>query len=192
MGDFVRPSRDLRGRQQCSSPARPIDRERRKFRQLAEPSSALRATLRRRAAISPLAYRTVRAGTVTSDNCSEAVAPSPISVPPSPTPTPSGPSDPRRVLSVDNRITNGPTAMREDATPVRLTTAPVRGCGARGCNIDGTERWSGSVYDAAICQPRVSGSPTGPTPTASTMRTPSFSAARCTTGFDSRPVHSAS
>ena len=55
------------------------------------------------------------------------------------------------VITVDNRVTNG-SGMREDTTPVRLTTKPWINCGSRGCNIVGTERSSGGTYDAAICQ----------------------------------------
>lgn len=57
----------------------------------------------------------------------------------------------RRVLVVDNRVTNG-MGMREDSTPARLTTKPWTFCTSRGCNIYGTERGSGGTYDAAICQ----------------------------------------
>ena len=55
------------------------------------------------------------------------------------------------VITVDNRVTNG-SGMREDTTPVRLTTKPWINCGSRACNIVGTERSSGGTYDAAICQ----------------------------------------
>jgi len=61
------------------------------------------------------------------------------------------PAPPRRVITVDNRVTNG-MGMREDSTPARLTTQPWTFCGSRGCNIYGTERSSGGTYDAAICQ----------------------------------------
>lgn len=57
----------------------------------------------------------------------------------------------RRLLVVDNRVTNG-LGMREDSTPVRLTTQPWTFCTSRGCNINGTERSSGGTYDAAVCQ----------------------------------------
>lgn len=67
--------------------------------------------------------------------------------------TPPPPRPPlRRVVTVDNRVTNGATQMREDPIPVRLTTKPWIRCGARGCNIAGTERRSGQSYDAAVCQ----------------------------------------
>lgn len=54
-------------------------------------------------------------------------------------------------IVVDNRVTNG-MGMREDPTPVRLQTKAWIFCGSRGCNINGTERGSGGVYDAAVCQ----------------------------------------
>jgi hypothetical protein len=75
-------------------------------------------------------------------NVSNAVAPAPA---PEPAPPP------RRVITVDNRVTNG-GGMREDTTPARLTTQPWIRCGSRGCNINGTERSSGGTYDAAVCQ----------------------------------------
>jgi hypothetical protein len=84
-------------------------------------------------------------------------SPAPVATPtpgpnPTPTPTPApAPPSPRRVLTVDNRVTNG-MGMREDTTPVRLTTQPWKNCSSRGCNISGTERWTGATYDAAVCQ----------------------------------------
>jgi hypothetical protein len=72
------------------------------------------------------------------------VRPVPVTPPPAPVPA-------RRVITVDDRVTNG-AAMREDATPVRLTTQARILCGTRGCNINGTERTSGGQYDAATCQ----------------------------------------
>lgn len=67
-------------------------------------------------------------------------------------PSPSSPPPPlRRIITVDNRVTNG-MGMREDSVPVRLTTQPWTHCTSRGCNINGTERWSGGTYDAAVCQ----------------------------------------
>jgi hypothetical protein len=71
-------------------------------------------------------------------------------VTPAPTPTPA-PAPTRRVITVDNRVTNA-GGMREDTTPARLTTQPWIRCGSRGCNINGTERSSGGTYDAAVCQ----------------------------------------
>lgn len=61
------------------------------------------------------------------------------------------PAPARRAITVDNRVTNG-MGMREDTTPVRLTTQPWVRCGSRGCNINGTEAGSGHVYNAAVCQ----------------------------------------
>jgi hypothetical protein len=49
-------------------------------------------------------------------------------------------------------VTNGALAMREDWTPVRLTTQPWTYCSRRGCNIAGTERWTGGVYHYAVCR----------------------------------------
>lgn len=55
------------------------------------------------------------------------------------------------VIDIDNRVTNG-VGMREDTTPARLTTQPWTHCTSRACNIYGTERSSGQVYEAAVCQ----------------------------------------
>jgi hypothetical protein len=76
------------------------------------------------------------------------VSPAPPAQPPGP---PAPPPPLRRVLTVDNRVTNG-MGMREDSVPVRLTTQPWTHCTSRGCNIYGTERGTGGTYDAAVCQ----------------------------------------
>ena len=70
---------------------------------------------------------------------------------PQPQPATGDPQPPRRVIVVDNRVTNG-MGMREDGTPARLTTQPWVFCSRRNCNINGTERGSGGTYDAAVCQ----------------------------------------
>jgi hypothetical protein len=72
-------------------------------------------------------------------------------VPVTPPPPPPAAAALRKVVTVDNRVTNG-GAMREDATPVHLQTEARILCGTRGCNIAGTERSSGGQYDAATCQ----------------------------------------
>jgi hypothetical protein len=79
------------------------------------------------------------------------VAPPPPPAQSAPTPQPPTPEPLRRVITVYNKLTNGPTQMREDPIPVRLTTKPWKNCGSRGCNINGTERSTGQTYDAAIC-----------------------------------------
>ncbi|MGK2936286.1 MAG: hypothetical protein ACSLFR_00545, partial [Solirubrobacteraceae bacterium] len=56
-----------------------------------------------------------------------------------------------RVVTIDNRVTNG-MGMREDTTPARLQTQPWIRCASRGCAIGGTERGTGGTYDAAVCQ----------------------------------------
>jgi hypothetical protein len=68
-----------------------------------------------------------------------------------PTPTPTTPAPVRKILTVDNRTTNG-MSMRQDGVPLRLTTQPRTFCTTNGCNINGTERMSGDTYDAAVCQ----------------------------------------
>jgi hypothetical protein len=84
------------------------------------------------------------------------VAPgAPEAPPPEPEPElepgPPPPKPLRKVITVYNMVTNGPTQMREDPVPARLTTKPWKFCGSRGCNINGTERVTGQKYDAAIC-----------------------------------------
>ncbi|WP_217924427.1 S1 family peptidase [Miltoncostaea oceani] len=81
------------------------------------------------------------------------VAPAPVAPAPGPAPVAPPPvaAPARRAITVDNRVTNG-MGMREDTTPVRLTTQPWVRCGSRGCNINGTEAGSGHVYNAAVCQ----------------------------------------
>ena len=59
---------------------------------------------------------------------------------------------PLEELRVYNMVTNGPTQMREDPVPVRLTTQPWKSCSRRGCNINGTERGTGGVYHHAVCR----------------------------------------
>ena len=65
--------------------------------------------------------------------------------------TPTPPPPVTKVITVDNRVTNG-MSMREDPTPARLTTQPWTFCTSRGCNIYGTERTTGQTYDKAVCQ----------------------------------------
>lgn len=58
---------------------------------------------------------------------------------------------PSYVLTVDNRVTNGPTAMRED-TPAYLSTVTRNYCKRDGCAIPNTDRPSGGTYANAVCQ----------------------------------------
>lgn len=75
----------------------------------------------------------------------------PVPADPLTPPPPAPPAPARKVITVDNRVTNG-MSMSQDAIPLRLTTQPWIFCGTRGCNINGTERTSGQTYDAAVCQ----------------------------------------
>jgi Peptidase family M23 len=88
--------------------------------------------------------------TPSTDPPPSAPTPPPSSPAPSPAPGP-GPAPTRRVITVDNRVTNG-MGMREDPTPARLNTRPWVRCSTRGCAIGGTERGTGGTYDAAVCQ----------------------------------------
>jgi hypothetical protein len=68
------------------------------------------------------------------------------------TPAPPPPPPPvGKVITVDNRVTNG-MAMSQDAIPLRLTTRAETYCGRNGCNINGTERTTGQTYESAVCQ----------------------------------------
>lgn len=58
---------------------------------------------------------------------------------------------PRERITLFNKVTNGPTQIREDAYPVRLLSQPWTYCTSRGCNIYGTERWTDGTYDHAVC-----------------------------------------
>lgn len=69
------------------------------------------------------------------------------------TPTPPPPPPVGKVITVDNRVTNG-MAMAQDGIPLRLTTRAEIHCGTKGCNINGTERTSGQTYESAVCQTR--------------------------------------
>lgn len=64
---------------------------------------------------------------------------------------PPAPPPIRKVLTVDNRATNG-MEMTQDDVPLRLTTEKRTFCTTNRCNIDGTERTTGQTYDAAVCQ----------------------------------------
>ncbi|MGN6557138.1 MAG: hypothetical protein ACTHLH_03900 [Solirubrobacterales bacterium] len=67
-------------------------------------------------------------------------------------PDPRHEASPGKVLHVYNRVTSGPRKMREDKTPVYLSTKPVIFCSDRNCRIPETNRQSGDTYDAAVCQ----------------------------------------
>jgi hypothetical protein len=72
---------------------------------------------------------------------------SPAPAPPSPAPAP-GPSNPASVrLTVDNRVTNGSTQMRED-TAAYLSTVTRNYCKRDGCMLGGTEVGSGAGLTA--------------------------------------------
>lgn len=61
------------------------------------------------------------------------------------------PPPPSRTIVVDNRVTNGPTAMREDDVPAYLSTQTRPTCRLNGCMIDGTMVSSGASL-LATCQ----------------------------------------
>jgi hypothetical protein len=54
-------------------------------------------------------------------------------------------------ITVDNRVTNGATDMRQDDVPGYLSIATRPACRLNGCKVDGTEMSSGATVTAA-CQ----------------------------------------
>lgn len=61
------------------------------------------------------------------------------------------PPNPEVTLLVHNKVTNGPTAMRED-TPAYLSTVAQNSCRSNGCAVGGTDRNTGGTYAPAVCQ----------------------------------------
>jgi murein DD-endopeptidase MepM/ murein hydrolase activator NlpD len=70
---------------------------------------------------------------------------------PVPTPQPPPPPPTKDALKVHNKVTNGPTEMREDS-PAYLSTVPRTFCKRDGCAIDGTDRSTGGTYHPVVCQ----------------------------------------
>jgi len=87
----------------------------------------------------------VRLGGYSSDNC----APPQVPQTPEPTVTPS-PQPGAVTLTVYNKVTNGPSEMRED-TPAYLSTRPANYCKRDGCAIGGTDRNTGGTFSPAVC-----------------------------------------
>lgn len=80
----------------------------------------------------------------------ECTAPQPPRVvPPRPQPRPQPQPQATRQIVVDNRVTNGPTQMREDV-PAYLSTVTRNFCKRDGCALAGTDMGSGAVI-AAEC-----------------------------------------
>jgi hypothetical protein len=52
---------------------------------------------------------------------------------------------------VQNKVAIGPRALIEDSTPEYLSTRPVPRCAERGCEIRGTDMWSGAIIPV-VCQ----------------------------------------
>lgn len=82
--------------------------------------------------------------TITSGNAplGPASAPPAAPAPPAPAPQPA-----TRQITVDNRVTNGASAMRED-TPAYLSTVTRNYCKRDGCALAGTDIGSGAVLVA--------------------------------------------
>lgn len=76
----------------------------------------------------------------------QVVTPPVVTPPPVDAPPPVG-----RILTIDNRITNG-MGMLQDNIPLELTTEPRTYCRRDGCTIANTARMSGDTYDSAVCQ----------------------------------------
>jgi hypothetical protein len=82
----------------------------------------------------------------------DAKPPAIVTPPPELTSPPAAPPPPvGRIVTIDNRITNG-MAMMEDDDPVLLTTAARPFCGRDHCTIPDTVRVTGDTYDSAVCQ----------------------------------------
>jgi hypothetical protein len=64
---------------------------------------------------------------------------------------PPPPPPPGTSLTVFNKVTNGPSTMRED-TPAYLSTVRQNYCRRDGCTIAGTDRATGGTYAPAVCQ----------------------------------------
>lgn len=77
--------------------------------------------------------------------------PPPATRSPEPTPTTAPPADPSRVVTVQNQVTNGAQAMREDSTPAYLSSRPAPFCKRDGCAVPGTDMGSGATI-TAVCQ----------------------------------------
>jgi hypothetical protein len=58
------------------------------------------------------------------------------------------------LVTVLNVVTNGPRDVRQDRTPLLLSTRLIPFCGLHHCLIQGTARHLGQTYDGAVCQAR--------------------------------------
>jgi len=63
---------------------------------------------------------------------------------------PPAPQPVTAAATVQNKHVEGSSALVEDSTPVYLSTSTQPYCASRGCKIDGTDMWSGTVV-TAIC-----------------------------------------
>lgn len=86
-----------------------------------------------------------------TDPPAETTPPSEATGSPKPTPTNAPPADPTRVVTVQNQVTNGAQAMREDSTPAYLSSRPAPFCKRDGCAVPGTDVASGATI-TALCQ----------------------------------------
>ncbi|MFI2666834.1 helix-turn-helix domain-containing protein [Micromonospora carbonacea] len=50
-----------------------------------------------------------------------------------------------KALLVQNKVAIGPSDLVEDRTPAYLSAEPAARCAARGCKLDDTEMWSGTL-----------------------------------------------
>lgn len=77
--------------------------------------------------------------------------PSHSTTPPEPSAPPSRPTAETRVTTVQNQVTNGATAMREDSTPAYLSIRPAPFCKRDGCAVGGTDMGTGATI-TVLCQ----------------------------------------
>ena len=111
----------------------------------------------------------------------------PPPAPESPTPDP-GAQPVTKVISVDNRVTNG-MGMREDGTPARLTTKPWTYCGAR-LQHQRHRAFLRRHVRRAVCQTTGSVTTNGHDQAAADYATPNALSRRAITGCDSATVRS--
>lgn len=57
---------------------------------------------------------------------------------------------PHDTVVVQNKVAVGPSTLQEDTTPEYLSTRPVSHCASTGCNMSGTDMWSGATV-TVVC-----------------------------------------
>lgn len=52
---------------------------------------------------------------------------------------------PHETVVVQNKVAFGPSTLQEDRTPEYLSSRPVSRCAEHGCELSGTQMWSGTT-----------------------------------------------